>query len=338
MGDTEPPTGSPVSRESPPQSSASWWRQVLAQYFVPTAIASLVATVLSVYATITTAHQKQQEYNQKFEQLVDSVNIEHAFGGIYVADPKADRYSQARTQASHEQSVREQLASADLLSLQAVAESETQRRTVLLIGGRLLNADPTTVSTGMDAARLLTILIDEADRGRRSWNPFERSVNERLWQTVTSPSFLDLVTAGYENNYYNDSTQNHDLRPYWPTLNGDAPISHDAKFEVLWELTPAQYEGWVHLATFSYHLPQGALQAKPGASRDSAQPPTTGATARDLIQDVRDVAVRHDLADVGDVAAQYAIPDPRASPASDALFAAAAVSWMPPDFLMTSTA
>jgi hypothetical protein len=315
-----PPAGDSVP---PPPAGTRWWRQFLSQYFVPTAIASLVATVLSVYTALSAAHQKQQEYNTKFESLVDSPEIMTAFGGVYVPEPTASPYSLARLKASYTQSVREQQATATLLALQAVAESETQRRTVLLIGARLLNADPTNVGTGAAAARLLTVLIDEADRGRQSWNPFERSLNSRLWETVSSPSFVNLVTAGYDNDYYNDLVSNHDLRSYWTTLNGEAPVSHDAKFQVLWKLTAQQYEGWVHLATFGYNLPRGpAPGAKPGAAHGSAQPSVTPETSKELIRYATDVTLRRKLANVGSVGAQYAIPDPRETPLHDPLFVA----------------
>ncbi len=304
--------------ETPP--GAPWWRQFLSQYFVPTAIASLVATVLSIYAAVTTAHERQQEYNQKFEQLVDSPTIMGALGGVYVANPGTSAYRLEQIKASFTQTVREEQATATLLSLQSVAESETQRRTVLLIGARLLNADPSSVSTGSDAARLLTILIDEVDSGRRSWNPFERTLNKHLWETVSSQTFMDLVTAGYSNDYYNDDFNNANYRPYWPTLNGDEPVSHDAKAQVLWELTASQYDGWIHLATFGFSFPPGpAPRAEPGAAR-SAQAPVTPETARDLIRYATDVTLRRDLAGVAAIRSQYAIPDPRETPLHDPLF------------------
>lgn len=306
----------------PQQPAGPWWRQVLSQYLLPTAIASIVATALSIYAAVTTAHQKQQEYNQKFEQLVDDQRILDAFGGVYVAMPNTNAYSLARTKASYTQTVREQQATATLLSLQSVAESETQRRTVLLIGARLLNADTTSVATGADAARLLTILIDEADMGRHSWNPFERSINSRLWETITSTSFLDLVTAGYSNDYYNDQLGNADLRPYWTTLNGDVPVSHDAKFQVLWKLTPSPYEGWVDIASFKYNYPRQPLPRAKQVTQGAAQSPVSPKTAKDLIEYVTEVTLHRNVSNVGAIMSQYAVPDPRQTPVADPLFSA----------------
>lgn len=291
------------------------------QYFVPTAIASIVATVLSVYSAIGAAHEKQQEYNTKFEQLVDSKNIMAAFGGVYVPDPRPTDGTEAlfkhhldQSSATFTQTQREQQATATLLALQSVAESETQRRTVLLIGARLLNADTSSPQTGADAARLLTLLIDEADRGRQSFNPFDNHLNSRLWDTIRSDAFLDLVTAGYENNYYNDPFTRADLRSFWPTLNGDEPISHDAKFAVLARLTPQAFDGWVNLATFEYVFAKDMKPQGRPAALNASKPTVVPKVALDLIADEVEVALRHDTRRLGAIKSQYAIPDPRTTP------------------------
>ncbi|MGA8574204.1 MAG: hypothetical protein WB609_00760 [Candidatus Cybelea sp.] len=318
MSEVEPVPAVPEPNPEPPPS-IPWWRQIVSQYFVPTALATIIASALSIYTALTTAHEKQQEYNAKFETLVTDKAIFNAFGGYYLPEPGASAYQLKKDKASHDQSVLEQHATTTLLSLQSVAESETQRRTVLLIGARLLNADPTHPATGADAARLLEVLIDEADNGRSSWNPSEASLNSRLWRTIESDSFTDLVTAGYPNDYYNDYGGD-ETRPEWPTLNGDAPVSHDAKFQVLWRLTAPQYEGWVHVATYKYEFPRGsAPKPKPSASR-SINPPVTPETARHLIEYMTDVNLRRNVANVGQVVAQYAIPDPRATPVINPLF------------------
>lgn len=318
MEGAEPVPALPEPNDGAPR--VPWWRQIVSQYFVPTALATIIASGVSIYTALTTAHEKQQEYNTKFEQLVTDKAIFDAFGGFYLPEPGESAYELKKDKASHDQSVLEQHATTTLLSLQSVAESQTQRRTVLLIGARLLNADPTHAATGADAARLLEVLIDEADAGRRSWNPFEASLNAGLWRTIESDSFRDLVAAGYGNDYYNDYGSD-EMRSTWPTLNGDAPISHDAKFEVLWRLTASQYEGWVHLATYKYEFPGGsAPQPKPNTS-PSRNPPVTPQTAQHLIEEMTDVNLRRDVANVGQIVAQYAIPDPRATPVIDPLFA-----------------
>jgi hypothetical protein len=294
MGEADPVPAAPEPNPEPPPS-IPWWRQIVSQYFVPTALATVIASGLSIYTALTAAHEKQEEYNAKFEQLVTDKSIFDAFGGYYLPERGESAYEISKNKASHDQSVLEQHATSTLLSLQSVAESETQRRTVLLIGARLLNADVTHAATGADAARLLELLIDETDAGRSSWNPFEAGLNSRLWRTIQSDSFKDIVTAGYANDYYNDFG-GEDTRLDWPTLNGDAPISHDAKFQVLWRLTASQYDGWVHVATYKYEFPRGAPQPK------------------NLIEYMTDVNLRRNVANVGQVVTQYAIPDPRVTP------------------------
>lgn len=296
----------------PPAPVAPPWLTFLTQYVAPTAIATVIAAGVSIYTAVGAAHEKQREYNTKFEELVTAKSISGAFGGRYV-DTKAKTAQHDLDKESFEQSVLEQQATATLLSLQSVAESETQRRTVLLIGARLLNADPAYTSTGGPAARLLTVLIDQVRSGKESWNPGERHLNERLWDTINAQSFKDLVTAGYSSDYYNDPTDNPNLRPYWPTLNGDAPITTDPKFQMLWQLTPPDYDGWVHLATYAYTFPHGV--APRGSPRSAGQPVLTRRVAADFLEEVTDVTIRHNAANIGAIAAQYAIADPRASPA-----------------------
>lgn len=318
MSQTEPVPAAPEANPQPP-ASIPWWRQIVSQYFVPTALATVIASGLSIYTALTTAHERQQEYNTKFEQLVTDKNIFDAFGGYYLPEPGENAYEIRKDKASHDQAVLEQNATSTLLSLQSVAESETQRRTVLLIGARLLNADATHPATGADAARLLEVLIDEADAGRRSWNPFEAGLNSRLWRTIESDSFKDLVTAGYANEYYNDYG-GEDTRPDWPTLNGDAPISHDAKFQVLWRLTASQYEGWIHVATYKYEFPRGSAPQPKRSASSSINPQVTPETAQRLIAYMTDVNLRRDVVNVGQVVTQYAIPDPRVTPVISPLF------------------
>jgi hypothetical protein len=294
----------------------------LAQYVAPTAIATVIAAAVSIYTAVGAAHEKQREYNTKFEELVTAKSISSAFGGRFV-DKKAKTAEHDLEKESFDQGVLEQQATATLLSLQSVAESETQRRTVLLIGARLLNADTAETSTGGPAARLLTVLIEQVRSGKESWNPGERHLNERLWETINAQSFKDLVTAGYSSDYYNDVTGNPKMRPYWPTLNGDAPITTDPKFQILWQLTPPNYDGWVHLATYAYTFPHGAApRGAPGSPHGSGQPVLTRRVAADFLEEVTDVTLRHNATNIGAIAAQYAIADPRASPAPQPGFVA----------------
>jgi hypothetical protein len=314
MGDAAPPPAPPTPASPPP------WLGFLAQYVAPTAIATVIAAAVSIYTAVGAAHEKQREYNTKFEELVTANSISGAFGGNFV-DANAKTGALDAAKESYDQSVREQRAAATLLSLQSVAESETQRRTVLLIGARLLNADPGYAGTGAPAARLLTVLIDQVSSGKKSWNPGERHINEHLWDTINAQSFKDLVTAGYSSDYYNDDTTNDKLRIYWPTLNGDAPITTDPKFQILWELTQPDYNGWVHLATFDYAFPRGVTpRTASGSPQGSAQPNLPRGVAADLVKEVIQVSLGHQTANIGEIRAQYAIADPRETPAPNPAF------------------
>lgn len=301
MGDDAGP------KRMPDAARASRIGAIFTQYAAPTVIASLIATGVSVFTAIGTAQQNQRDYNTKFEQLLVAPAIASAFGGSYVDDSaKTAKHDQQKE--SFLQSVREQRATAALLSLQSVAESETQRRTVLLIGARLLNADPGYTGTGGPAARLLTVLIDEVDIGRHSLNPWEHQKNAGLWATINTQSFRDLVTAGYSSDYYNDDFSDKTFWPYSPTLNGDAPITTDPKYEVLAKLTPPdRYHGWVHLATFKYNFPRNV---KPrGATGPPPRIPRQ--VASQFLDEMTDVTIRRNAANIGPVLAQYAIADAR---------------------------
>ncbi len=301
MGDEAP---------EPTASRPSWFGAFFAQYAAPTVIASLIATGVSVFTAVGTAQQNQRAYNTKFEQLLVAPEIASAFGGSYV-DPSPKTVKHDAAKESFLQGVREQRATAALLSLQSVAESETQRRTVLLIGARLLNADPGFTGTGGSAARLLTVLIDEADTGRHSLDPWERAKNAGLWKTINSQAFRDLVTAGYSSDYYNDDFNDQNMWPYSPTLDGDAPITTDPKFQILRKLTPERYEGWVHLATFAYHFPRDERPRSLRGSPSISQPRVPPRVAAQFLNEMTDVAIRRNAANIGPVLAQYAIADSR---------------------------
>ena len=307
-------TGAAVADASPTEARSDGGngvRALIAQYAAPTVVASLIATAVSVFTAFNTAQEQQRQYNTKFEELLTRPEIASAYGGSYV-DLSARNKNRAQQQdrENFQQSVREQRAAAALLSLGAVADSETQRRTVLLIGARLLNADSNYTQTGAPAARVLTVLIDEADTGRWSWNPWERAKNAGLWRTINSQSFRDLVTAGYSSDYYNDDFTNRPMWPYSPTLNGDAPITSDSRYQILHKLTQPQYDGWVHVATFGYRFPR-SVTPRASAHAAGGVPPVSRALAADFLEEMVDVTIRRDPAHIEPILSQYAIPDPR---------------------------
>lgn len=265
-----------------------WWSAFFSQYLAPTAIATIIASSISIYTTVNAQHDKRVEVGREFEKLVTGTPIMGAFKGTDVA---------------------EEQAASQLLALQAVADSSSDRRTVLLIGARLLNANATSEATGGPAARLLSVLIDQDLRGH----------DPDIRELIASQSFLDLVTAGYENDYYNDNLNRGSS--IWPTLNGDEPITHEAKLALLKRLTPESYDGWLHVATFSstYHFRNASAPIDPKATtkvpaRESApdiehsQKPLGIKTATDFLEALDEVNDRLDVDRARDVLAQYAIP------------------------------
>lgn len=323
-----------VAGSAPPPASAV---SIILQFVLPTLIASGIAAVVSVSTAIVTAQEQQREYNTKFVSLVGAKEIADAFGGHYVDKSAPAANDTAQAKEDFQQSVREQKAAEALLSLESVADSETQRRTVLLIGARLLNADPHYTATGGPAQRLLTVLLGEADRGRQAGIPWERWKNDGLWDTINSAAFRELVTAGYSSDYYNDDFGNRSLWQYMPTINGDAPITTDASYRILRTLTPDDYEGWVHLATFKYNFPRGVTPKTLATPKGSATAPVSPKVASDFLNELTDVNVRHATANVAQVVAQYAIEDPRQTHFASLQFRAAAlvdIKTMPTSLVM----
>ena len=266
--------------------------QFFSQYFLPTAIASIVATGLSVYTALNAQRDKERTFNTSFEGMVTSAPIMGAFKGS---------------------DTDEQKAASQLLALQAVADTTAQRRTVLLIAARLLNANTDSEATGAPAARLLNILIAEDLRG----------ADKQLHALIQSQQFIDLVTAGYTNDYYNDDTA-HRNWVTWSTLNGDQPISHDAKLAVLAQLSPSNFDGWVHVATFAsdYHFPNQSNPAPaPSASpllvqTETAQASIGKQTAESFLAAINEVNRDRSMTRARALVAQYAIEPPAAASAN----------------------
>jgi hypothetical protein len=247
------------------------WFNFFGRYVAPTVIASFIASLISIYTAVNAHNKELRDYGTQFEQSLTAESVMAAFKGSDVAEEKA---------------------AADLLALQSLAVTSEQRRSVLLLGGRLLNANTNVEATGQAAARLLTILIDEdeSDHDRESIN------------LVESASFLNLVTAGYANDYYND---NYSQPNYiWTTLNGDQPITHDAKLQLLLSLTPKKYDGWIHVETLATDY---AFDRKPAISH---------ATAENFAAAISTVSMKRDMSHAGNTLAEYVILPHSASGAS----------------------
>jgi hypothetical protein len=197
----------------------------------------------------------------------------------------------------------EQKATSQLLALQSVADKTEQRRTVLLLAARLLNANTASDYTGGPAARLLNILLAED----------LRSGDDGLRSLIRSQEFMDLVTAEYTKDYDNDNLSRDSQ--FWSTLNGDEPITHEAKLAVLVQLSAPTFEGWAHVATFStsYRFPRARTHAMRSAAPSIAiqvekpQAPIGAKAAHDFLASINEVNRNHSMQAAKDLLAQYAI-------------------------------
>lgn len=267
--------------DSPPPPAQGFWSNLLRQYVAPTVVASLIGSAISIYSAINVHNKELRDYGTEFERSLTADKIMSAFKGSDVSEERA---------------------AAELLALQSLAVTSEQKQSVLLIGAKLLNANSDTEATGQAAARLLTILIDEdAKTGDR-----------QLIGLTKSESFLGLVTAGYSNDYYND---NYNAPNYlWTTLNGDQPITHDAKLELLLRLTPEKYDGWIHVETLATNY--SFDRQKPHAvTVKNAAPAITQQTAQNFLGAIREVSQGADatLSHAGNILAEYVILPPNAA-------------------------
>lgn len=185
---------------------------------LPGTISTIVAVIVSLITTFNTIKLGEQTASKDFESRVMSTEVSNAFGG---------------------HGEKEQKATALLLALQDVADTSREKRTVLLMAARLLTANVSSGQSGGPAARLLNVLLQED----------LRDGDAAIKDLVRSQAFLNLVTAEYSNDYYNDDRGNDPIS--WTTINGDDPISHDAKRELLLRLTDPAYDGWIHVASYS---------------------------------------------------------------------------------------
>lgn len=266
--------------DSPPQPAQGFWSNLLRQYVAPAVFASLIGSAISIYSAVNVHNKELRDYGTEFERSLTADKIMAAFKGS---------------------DVNEERAAAELLALQSLAVTSEQKQSVLLIGAKLLNANTDTEATGQAAARLLTILIDED----------EKTGDRQLIGLTKSESFLGLVTAGYSNDYYND---NYNAPNYlWTTLNGDQPITHDAKLALLLRLTPAKYDGWIHVETLATNYLFD--RQKPHAvTAKNAAPAITQQTAQNFLGAIRDVSQGADttLSHAGNILAEYVILPPNA--------------------------
>jgi hypothetical protein len=260
-----------------------WWQSTLMNFLAPAAIAALVAAGVSVYTSMSAEREKSRAYQTSFEQLIDTQVTKNKI--FTNAGDVSD----------------EQRAAVTLLALRGLAETESQRELVLTLAARLIAVNPNP-NTGGPSARVLTVLTQEIDDDLLAGR--DRDASQRLHDVTRSRAFVDLVTSGISDQYYDDSTDERRM-DYWPTLNGDEPIRMPAIRNLLFQLGPNRdkIDGWVHLATFGtqyrYQKDAGSLPASP----------VKAAIAENFIASTTSVA-GGDLSKAAGVRSQYAIEIP----------------------------
>lgn len=270
-----------ASEPNPPASSPkSFWSNLFRQYVAPTVVASLIGSAVSIYSAINVHNKEMRDYGTEFERSLTTDKIMNAFKGSDVSEEKA---------------------AAELLALQSLAVTSEQKQSVLLVGAKLLNANTDTEATGQAAARLLTILIDEDDK----------TGDGQLVALTKSESFLGLVTAGYSSDYYNDSYNSPTY--IWTTLNGDQPVTHDAKLELLLRLTPEKYDGWIHVETLATDYLFDRQKTHAVTAKTTA-PAITQETAQDFLGAIKEVSLDKDMAlrRARNILSEYVILPPNA--------------------------
>jgi hypothetical protein len=291
-------------------TSASWWGGIVSQFLLPASISTLVAAGVSIYAEYSTAQANAQTYNASFEKLLSDSVI--ANKGFYTGDTRQ--------------------AAATLMALEDLAETERQKETVLLIGARLVHANPDP-SAAAAPARVLAVMIDEAEH------------DATLRAFVHTRSYFDLVTSGYENEYFVDSEQPR--KQMMVTLNGDQPVGTGPEETLLEKLgtPPTRADGWIHLATFSttyrHEITPAAASARASTAKGGASA-VVPKTAIAFVSEMAEVShgnfnhacnVREQFAIATDAPAQAqpsAVGSPAPSPPSDPQCAPAALGAMPP--------
>jgi hypothetical protein len=206
-----------------------------AQYLAPSVIggvvAFLVSTGFNIWNAIDKSNQEAQAQAQTFSKILTDTVL-----------------TNTKPFAKNSTIYDEQQATVALMALDGLATTEPERRTVLYIGARLLTASNTRADTGGPGARFLDVSI-----GRILDDPDLRdsTQNQDLLSLVRSSGFVDLATAGYSTQYYND---NPSIRELQPTLDGDQPITQGAKLSLLVDIGPSQPKAWIHLASWRTSL------------------------------------------------------------------------------------
>jgi hypothetical protein len=204
--------------------------------------ANLIASGV-VVALITSLASLWVSHNSAEEKSIESIR---SFDVDFVKFLTASILANTKALASTGNVDDEQQAAVSLLALEGLASTQNERRTVLLVGARLLNASSKREDTGHPAARFLDLAIGEIEQ--QLADGVDKQQNQDLLNLLRSPSFVDLVSAGYADEYYNDAKNPES--PIQPTLFGDQPITHSAKAKLLYEIGPKNVDGWIDVATW----------------------------------------------------------------------------------------
>ena len=236
------------------QKPQSGWSQFLVPSFVATVLTLAVNGGIAYFSESARQREATRQFNATFTTILtqDILDKTHSLAASGTLQD-------------------EQAASVALYALNGLAETESEQRTVLLVAARLLNASPRE-DTGGPAARFLDVAIKNLEDERRR-NTDARQAQDLL-DLVHSPGFVDLITAGYALEYFNDIlSRDSEIRP---TVLGDQMITHESKLALLQAVTPVDKTGWVDVATwttdlvfggrnFDYWTASKALMANPSA-------------------------------------------------------------------------
>jgi hypothetical protein len=239
--------------DSPKKPSA--WSQFLVPSFVATVLTLAVNGGVAYFGEVGKQREATQQFNASFTQILtqDILDKTHALA----------------TSGTLED---EQAASVALFAMDGLADSEAERRTVLLVGARLLNASPRE-DTGGPAARYLDIAIKQLEEQQQR-GP-NRAQAQDLLDMIRSPGFVDLIAAGYSRQYFNDVLDHDSL--IRPTILGDQMITQEDKLDLLQAVTPADQSGWIHVATWSTDAALNTSRPLDyGAMRDALLDPAGG--------------------------------------------------------------
>jgi hypothetical protein len=213
------------------KGASSW---ITANLVTSGVIVALVTSGVSLYTSVSTAREK-------------SLESERAFDEDFVKLLRESILEKTKALASSGRVEDEQQAAVSLLALEGLASTENERGTILLVGARLLNASSTREDTGHPAARFLNVVFGEIEQ--QLAEGVDKQENQDLLNLMRSPSFVDLVSAGYADEYYKDEVTVANS-PIQPTLLGDQPITHPAKAQLLYEIGPNSLDGWIDVGTW----------------------------------------------------------------------------------------